>query len=84
MTVLAVTPQRTIPWSMLRTALGVLLLLIGVYYLVTAFKHHQTEVVGLGVMFVGLGLAASFEQTAETTLMPSSRPMRWQGRYSAP
>jgi simple sugar transport system permease protein len=62
--------SRKLPWSALRLAAGALLLLLGLLLLLYAWRNARGDLVGLGVILTGLGLATSFESTAEQVLIP--------------
>ncbi len=70
MTVLAETPSKTISWSALRVGAGGALLLFGLYVLMSAYRTGAASLIGVGVMAVALGLAMSFEKTAEAVMLP--------------
>jgi simple sugar transport system permease protein len=61
---------RKIPWSALRLACGALLLLLGLFLLLHAWRNARGDLVGLGVILAGLGLATYIESTAEQVLIP--------------
>jgi ABC-type uncharacterized transport system permease subunit len=70
MTMLAETPSKSIPWSALRVGTGALLLLFGLYLLFSVYRTGATSLVGIGVIVTCLGLATSFEKTAESVMLP--------------
>jgi simple sugar transport system permease protein len=66
----AAIAHRRIPWGALRLAAGALLLLAGLYLLLGAYRGGRGDLVGAGVILAALGLATSFEATAEQVLLP--------------